>query len=225
MTRAGKPTITNIQAVVFDMDGTLIDSEPLTGLAIAELLASEGIEASVAQESWYFGVTWEAISAELTRRHPAIAGRCEPAALDARFRRLGQERPPPPLPGAFEAVASASASHRTAIATSSHRASVDDLFARTEVAQHVDVVVASEDYTRSKPDPECFLLAARRLGVEPASCLVFEDSTAGVQAARNAGMRVVAVGSRIRESGAEADVFIPDYRALPTGFFASIRTR
>eukprot|EP00493_Phyllostaurus_siculus_P012774 UN12961 len=82
---------------------------------------------------------------------------------------------------------------KVGIATSSNRESVKHLLQRLG-ANSVDDFVAAEDYSESKPDPECFLLLASKLGVKPRDCLVFEDSVAGVQAARKAGMKVIAIG-------------------------------
>ena len=72
--------------------------------------------------------------------------------------------------------------------------------------------IAAEDYTRGKPDPECFLLAARRLAVPPAQCMVFEDSAAGVRAAKAAGMACVALvrEGRPRQDVSAADLVVRD---------------
>lgn len=220
--------IRGIEAVIFDMDGTLVDSEPFTAVSVEELLAGEGIADPALDTTSFFGRTWQAIADELIARHPQLAGRCSPELLDARFLQCWQETPPPPIPGALAALAAAKACGPTALATSSHRAAVDALMAQRDLGGLLDVIVSADDFTRSKPHPECFLLAAQRLGVAPQACLVFEDSVAGLQAARSAGMQAVAITHRspdIDSATALADLAVADYRALPADFFSRIRAQ
>ncbi len=222
------PLIRGIDAVIFDMDGTLIDSEPHTGAAVMELLADAGIDDPTLDTTDFYGRTWRAIADDLLDRHPDLGDRCTPQTLDDRFRRLWVEDPPPPIPGALDALEDARAHHRTAIATSSHRSSVTDLFARLPLRESFDVIVAAEDFAHSKPHPECFLLAANKLGVDPATCLVFEDSLAGLRAAWAAGMRAVAITHRtpdVATARTLADLELPDYSALPKRFFEVIAGR
>jgi HAD superfamily hydrolase (TIGR01509 family) len=82
-----------------------------------------------------------------------------------------------------------------AVATSARRRDVVELLGPLGLLDRFDAIVAAEDVTRGKPDPEVYVLAARRLGASPGDCLVFEDAIVGVQAARSAGMRVVGVAT------------------------------
>jgi HAD superfamily hydrolase (TIGR01509 family) len=98
-----------------------------------------------------------------------------------------------------------------AVATSASRHDVEALLTRAALRARFETVVAAEDVRRGKPDPEVYLLAARRLGVAPGHCLVFEDALVGVQAARSAGMRTIGVKtahteSELRAAGAERAV-------------------
>ena len=82
-----------------------------------------------------------------------------------------------------------------AVATSARRADAVELLEPLGLLDRFAVIVAAEDVTRGKPDPEAYLQAARRLGATPESCLVFEDAIVGVQAARGSGMRVFGVAT------------------------------
>src|SRR5262249_52060799 len=98
-----------------------------------------------------------------------------------------------------------------AVATSASRQDVERLPSHGRLRERFEVVVTAEDVLRGKPDPEVYQLAARRLGVAPEHCLVFEDSLVGVQAARRAGMRAIGVStahteSELRAAGAEHTV-------------------
>ena len=117
------------------------------------------------------------------------------------------------LPGAGELMAAlqpSGAGFRQAIGSSAPRANLELILDRTGIRDYLDAVVASEDTTRGKPDPQVFLVAAQRLGVEPGKCVVFEDAVAGVQAARAGGMRCIAVSfvghhpeEALRQAGAD----------------------
>lgn len=213
--------IRGIGAVIFDMDGTLVDSEPFTARSVGRLLAAEGIADPDLDPSVFHGRTWQAISDALIERHPQLRGRCSPALLDAHFEACWEDRPPPYIAGAHGALTAAHAHARTAIATSSRRPAVSRLVARRGLAPLVDAVVCADDFGPSKPDPACFLLAAERLGVPPGRCLAFEDSVAGQTAAARAGMTVVGIG-RMRTGPAAPRFAIRDYGMLPAGFFAGI---
>lgn len=169
-------------AVIFDMDGTLIDSTPAVERAWTTWALEYGITAE--QMADFHGVPARSIVAQLlpeAERERAVAriNELELADVD------GIE----PLPGAIEALRQLPV---TAIATSCTRPLAE---ARIRAAglPAPEVVVTADDVTRGKPDPEPFTLAARRLGIDPAHTLVVEDATAGIRAGRAAGAATLAV--------------------------------
>jgi HAD superfamily hydrolase (TIGR01509 family) len=186
-----------VKALIFDMDGLLVDSEPLTDIALAALLQQHGCV-----------IDWsdKALAARLMgSRMPEIlavvselCGITTPAAelneaLEAlRLQTLrGQLRA---MPGAVELLAFASACGLPlALATSGRRTYVDAVLAETRLTGCFAVEVTGEDVTRGKPDPATYLLAASRLGADPATCVVLEDAPNGIAAAAAAGMRSIAV--------------------------------
>lgn len=184
-----------VQAVLFDMDGTLIDSEPVAAAVVAELLAQFEIDTDLKTDQIQ-GVTWSDIGALLRPLHRDFANMNLARLLSDRCHDRMLQTPPPPINGAVEAVCAASKHLPTAIVSSSDRETIGVVIQRLNLKSQFKLVVGAEDVQHSKPNPECFLLAAHSLGVPPASCLVFEDSDAGLNAAHAAGMRAIAIGKR-----------------------------
>jgi beta-phosphoglucomutase family hydrolase len=200
-------------AVIFDMDGVLIDSGAHHREAWRALLDELGV-APAATDYWRL-----TIGRPSTEAVPLLLGRetswAEAQRLAARkqehYRRLA--RGGPVLVhgvAAFVAELAARGVPR-AVATSASRHDVESLLTRGGLREGFPVVVAAEDVRRGKPDPEVYLLAALRLDVAPERCLVFEDAVVGVQAARSAGMRAIGVSTahtegELRAAGAERAV-------------------
>jgi len=208
----------HVQAVLFDMDGTLLDSEHLTEKAIARLLADHGLSLPL-EGAWFHGITWRSIAATLREQTGELEAVDVEAVLQQYFHGALVDTQPPAIPGAPEAVKSASKRGGTAVVSSSDRASVLHVVERLGLQEHLDELVGAEDCERSKPDPQCFEIAAARLGVDCARCLVFEDSAAGLEAGSAAGMRTIAIGLHHAENDA-ADLAIADFLDLPDDFFS-----
>ena len=216
----------NIDAVLFDMDGTLVDSEPLSWRAIEQAFKMRGLTPEDHEPSTFHGVTWEAISVTLSSTLPEESAPITAEELQSVFHQLHITEPPNMIEGAQDALLRARQTLPTAICTSSHRQSLEALLHRLRVLDLLPACVSAEDCTRSKPDPQGYRLAADRLKVSPGRCLVFEDSLAGVKAAQAAGMTVVAIvgesgrGSAIAQEAHEA---IANFTELPDHFFESLR--
>ena len=182
-----------LQAVLFDMDGLLIDSEPLWFEVETEVMTRLGGTWTPADQEALLGSSLDRSVRYFLERarvsaDPAEIGEWMVGGIVAKVRDRGVTI----MPGATALVADVAASGLPyALVTSSQRRFVDAVLARTGL--RFPVVVTGSDVTRAKPDPEPYLLAARRLGVPPAHCLVLEDSITGVTAAEAAGCFVVAV--------------------------------
>ncbi len=183
------------QAVLFDMDGLLIDSEPLWFEVETDVMSRLGGTWTEADQQKLLGSSLPASVRYFLERAPAPAP-ADPAevaewviaGIVARVRERGVTI----MAGAAELVADvAAAGLPYALVTSSQRRLVDAVLSRTGL--RFPVVVCANDVTRGKPDPEPYLLAVRRLGARPGRCLVLEDSITGVTAAEAAGCLVVAV--------------------------------
>jgi sugar-phosphatase len=145
--------------------------------------------------------------------------------LGDRFQELFCQESPPFVEQARPFLARARQLMPTAIATSSDASCLQALLTRLKPNEQPRASVSAEECERSKPDPECFLRAAAKLSVEPARCLVFEDSHAGLRAARAAGMRSVAItqcAPAPAETAALADLAVRDYGQLAPGFLEDI---
>jgi HAD superfamily hydrolase (TIGR01509 family) len=210
------------RAVIFDLDGVLIDSERVALAAIARILAEAGIVRSVDDLRPLCGHGRSHLLDYLDActgsdgRGEHLARACREAIEE--HVNVGDMQP---FPGAERAVAAAKdAGLLVAVASSSGRRRVDGEMKGTDIAARLDALVTGEEVVRSKPDPQIFLTAARRLGVEPEACVVVEDSLAGITAARRAGMRVIALAQTFAAHDlGEADLVLPDIAALPTALF------
>lgn len=206
-----------VQALIFDMDGLLIDSEPLAEAAMHRFLELHGVEIRPEVQGRLLGRRLPEAIALVAEAYGIDAPRDELIRSYDEFRLdalRGQVRP---MPGAAEIVAFArSAGLRLALATSGLRRHADLSLAETGLAGNFEVEVTGDDVERGKPAPDLFLLAARRLRVAPANCVVFEDAPPGVEAAVAAGMRVAAVPnakSRTMDFPVAPDVVLPDLLA------------
>ena len=193
------------RAVLWDMDGTLIDSEELHWLSWRDTMADEGISITRDQFMSSFGQRNDSIIPLWlgTAATPERIRKIE-AAKEDRFRRHVRETGVLLLPGVLEWVNRLKGrAWLQAVASSAPRANVDTVLQAIGFADLFQGIVAAEDVRRGKPDPEVFLLAASRLGLPPECCIVVEDAAAGLESARRAGMRSIGVGRSARQLTAD----------------------
>jgi HAD superfamily hydrolase (TIGR01509 family) len=186
-----------LQAVLFDMDGLLIDSEPLWFEVESEVMAHLGGQWGPADQNALVGGSLERSVDYLLDRATRPARREEVARwLVDGLTALLRERGVPVLPGARELLAEVTdAGMRCALVTSSERQIMEVVIPK--IGMNFGATVCAEDVREPKPAPEPYLRAAELLGVEPASCVALEDSPNGVAAAEAAGCLVVAVPSLV----------------------------
>jgi sugar-phosphatase len=186
-------TVPSIRAVVLDMDGLLIDTEPVWRTAAREILAPLGIDLTDADLLEGTGVRVDEMTAAFLAKRPGpapspatVADQITDQVVDY-VSRAGE-----PMPGVPEAIALFGRSGlRLAIASSSPERLIDAVC--TRLCLDIDVRCSGLDEPHGKPAPDVYLAAARRLQLSPACCLAIEDSPAGVLAAKSAGMTCVAV--------------------------------
>lgn len=218
MTSSGSSTTDPpIGAVIFDCDGTLVDSERLSHMAWARVLAPFGLRIGPDDRAAMVGHAYDRVHAHFAT-HAATSASASPlpgaAAFWAGYAATLYELIDAELAPFGDAVDAARDLHRRgvplAVASGSGRERLDRTLARSGAAELFPVSVAGDEVQRPKPAPDGFLLAARRLGVDPEACVAVEDSAPGVAAARAAGMTTVAV-ARVPEDRAAlaaADVVV-----------------
>jgi len=183
-----------IEAVIFDMDGVIVDSEIWWDEIRSAFAAEHDRTWTAADQAAVMGAN-SAGWARIMRDRLDLSmdeAEIQQAIVDgvaARFRRDGA----PLIEGAIDAVRRIAAERPVAIASSSHRRVISEALTATALTDIFAVVVSSDEVAHGKPAPDVYLEAARRLGVPPAGCLVVEDSYNGVRAGKAAGMFVVLV--------------------------------
>lgn len=206
------------RAVLWDLDGTLLDSADYHWRSWRDTLQAEGVTISYEQFLDSFGQkndrilrTWLGEGAGADRIH-RIGD-----AKEAEYRRLAEAQGLTPLPGATAWIKRLHASGwRQAIASSAPRLNVEVMLRVLSLDHDFDAIVAAEDVAAGKPDPQVFTTAAARVGVPPARCIVVEDAVAGVEAARRAGMRAIGVS---QTSHLDADLYVRSLEDLAPDAF------
>ena len=183
-----------IRAVIWDMDGVLIDSGPHHWQAWRETLSQE-CRRELSQEEFArtFGLRNDLMLRTVFGRELPLETAERLAELkEARYRAIVLERGAPVLPGVVRLLgALQNAGWRQAVGSSAPRANIEVVMAETRLSRYFGALISAEDVARGKPDPEPFLKAAQRLGVPARRCVVVEDAPAGIEAARRAGMACI----------------------------------
>jgi beta-phosphoglucomutase family hydrolase len=202
------PTNNQLRAVLWDMDGTLIDSMPYHVEAWHELLEPLGYHFTTEDLLKTFGLRNE----EIVRDHlkldlPYAELQRLIEEKEEHYRALVRERGLALLPGAQHWLEYIKAHHwPQAIVSSAPRLNMDAVLQSSDLGAYMDTIVCAEDVERGKPYPDPFLLAAERLSIQPDRCIVVEDAPAGLEGARRAGMKTIGVLNTHEEL--EADIVV-----------------
>jgi sugar-phosphatase len=202
-----------VRAALFDLDGTLVDSEVHTDTAIRVIAERHGVAGLALPATETRGRTWGHIAGEMRARAGIDA---DSAALAGELLEYWTEiaADVTPVPGAPAALREAAAHLALGVVSSSPRAVIDAFLGRLGIADCVaeGARIGGDAVRASKPDPDGFLKGAAALGITPADCLVFEDSS----------MFIMCCAADIPGNTARATAACLDYRHLPPGFWVDI---
>ena len=208
-------TATSLRAALFDLDGVVFDTESQYSVFWGEQCRKyhpdrPGLENQIKGQTLV--MIFDKYFSDLKDEQPKIVARLDEFERNIKFEYVG----------GFIDFVSGLRRHgvKTAVVTSSNRMKMQSVYsAHPEFTGLFDAILTSEDFERSKPDPDCFFKGAAALGAEPSGCVVFEDSFNGLKAGRAAGMAVVGLSTTNDAAAIRpyCDVVIPDFRdaALP----------
>jgi HAD superfamily hydrolase (TIGR01509 family) len=182
-----------IDAVVFDLDGVIVDSEQVWDDVRERYARETGGRYSAAATRDMMGMSsleWSRYMAE-TLGVPGTPAVINAAIVERMLERYGEQ--PPLIPGAVDAARRIAAEWPLAIASSSNPELIDVVVRAAGLGDVFEIAVSSQEVPHGKPAPDVYLEAARRLDVEPSHCAAVEDSHNGIRSAKAAGMRVVAI--------------------------------
>jgi beta-phosphoglucomutase len=210
------------RAVLWDMDGTLVDSAEYHWQAWRDTMSREASPITHEQFLATFGQRNDSILRQWLgeKATPELIQRIG-NAKETLYRKIVREHGIAPLPGALEWV---NLLHRKgwgqAIASAAPRANIETILNVLQASQCFQAIVSADDVHRGKPDPEVFLIAATKLGVAPKHCIVVEDAEHGIEAARAAGMKSIGVSQNGRHL--PADIVVRSLNLLGTNAFDNL---
>jgi HAD superfamily hydrolase (TIGR01509 family) len=199
------------EAFLFDLDGTLVDSERENIESVTLAARRHGAELSEEERRFVIGHSWNEIYGLIARNHGLAVPMTQLIAEAVEEKRALVARAGfRALPGAVAAVKRFARTSKLAVVTGASTAEAKDAIAGIGIAGDIAVLVAAEDYARGKPAPDPYAQAIERLGVRAAWSIAIEDATPGILSARAAGARVIAVraGNFVGYDLSPADVVV-----------------
>lgn len=215
-------------AVFFDLDGTLVDTEVLWLEAIRLAMAERGADLSPdAAEALVYGKSWADIFAEIQRTWPGMWSDIkdmEPVT-EKHFVQLRETREVE-IPNSVALLKALGTRGMVAIVSGSTNENIAKHIVELGIGSYVDFYHGCESYSPGKPDPACYFMAARTAKVDPSRCLVFEDSYVGVQSAKAAGMTCIAIQrpDAPRQDVSAADRIVADLSEVAEEVLAAFGT-
>lgn len=210
-----------IEAVIFDMDGVLVDSEPFHIEIEKRQFSLNQVAVSDEEHNQYMGIASDVMWKKIAERHPLnlpVEELIEQNRAESIRYFTGLEKIPV-MPGLVDLLEKLHSNNfPLAVASSSFPEIIELILDKTDLRKYFQVVVSTQEAGKSKPDPDVFLLAAEKLGIMPLNCVVIEDSENGIKAAQAAGMNCIAFDGpgANPQSQEEADAVVKSFDQLGT---------
>lgn len=208
-----------IKAIIFDMDGVLVDSEPFHVAIEKQQFALNNLNISDEEHHKFMGVASDLMWQKIADRHTLHLPVNELIVQNRNesIRYFSELSGIPVMPGLIDLLEELTQKNfPMAVASSSFPEIIDLILEKTGLKKYFSVIVSSQEAGKSKPEPDVFLLAAQKLGISPEDCLVIEDSANGIKAAHSAGMTCIAYqgpGANAANQR-EADAVVTSYEQL-----------
>ncbi len=214
-----------ISAAIFDLDGVVVDSEPLHYLSEKEMLSKRGVNLRRSDIKEIVGRTEMEGIQYLKDRFGLKDSAKQLYEEKQRIYKRMLRKAVKPRPGLFKLLNSLEDEGMTlAIASSAPRENIDIVLKALGIEDKFRAVVSGDDVERGKPSPDIFLLAAQRIGIKPKNCLAIEDAQNGVEAAKRAGMTCIAVPNQFTQDQdfSRADAVVQGLEDIDLNFIRSI---
>ena len=218
-----------INAIIFDMDGVLVDSEPFHIQNEKRMFKKLGLDISDEEHARYMGAATDVMWEQIIRNKNLVLDIAETTALTIKeslpfLRSLPKIDPMPGLIDLLEKLKEIQ--FPVAVASSSDPETIDIMLSKSGLKKYFDYAVSSVEAGKSKPEPDVFLYTAKLLNVEPENCLVIEDSKNGIKAAKAAQMLCIAYNgaSTGEQDNSQADMKFGHFSEMEIKIFELIKT-
>lgn len=200
-----------IKLAIFDMDGTIADTEKIAQRVTIDFFKDHGMTINEREKKDVFGLNWKDLVKEVLSRNGKEYNQTLKNTLKERYIR-NMKKQVRAVPGVYDILNFLKARIKLALATNSRLREVDIICTKLDFNNFFEVKLARNHVKNPKPDPEIYLKAASIMKTDPSECLVFEDSVVGIEAAKKANMKCIAITNTYkRKLLAQADFIIDSY--------------
>jgi HAD superfamily hydrolase (TIGR01509 family) len=200
-----------VKLAIFDMDGTIADSEKIAQRVTIDYFKSRGIIINKKEQKDVFGLNWKDLVREILKRHGMEYSQTLKDTLKERYVRT-MRKEVEAVPGAHDLLSFLKERLKLALATNSRYREVEIICSKLDFNKFFDLKLARDHVKNAKPDPEIYLKTADNFDAQPDECIVFEDSVVGIRAAKAAGMACIAITNTYQpEFLKAADLIIESY--------------
>lgn len=217
-----------MKTILFDLDGTLIDTEPSAIQATQACFESWNMPLALEDIQYVTGRTWESAYQYFFSKFPDLPVPKDEVRrlINLEYRRLIEENLCI-VPGGTEAVGALAEDFQLGLVSGSYRKEILWALKKLNIEHHFKIILGAEDYPRSKPHPDGYLKALEILGEQPETCLIFEDSLPGIQSGLTAGAWVVAITStnHFEQDQSGAHHHIPDLTCVNTQWVRELKAQ